>query len=81
MTQVETERTAESASTDRTNGERLTAIAQHVQQKRVCRFYTKKYCRFGAEGEGCKFAHSRKCVKYITHGTKGNRGCKKRCKL
>ena len=93
--QVETGRTAESASTDRTNEERMTTIAQHVhentpqvrnraqnpgQQQRVCRFYAKKYCRFGTKGEGCKFAHPKKCLKYISHGTKGNRGCRKGAK-
>ena len=82
-----TQQNASSGSTsggiNRTSEERTTPITStngnnsQGQNTRICRFYKSKSCKHGVKGDGCKFAHPKKCQKFIRHGDKSNRGCKK----
>ena len=51
--------------------------AEEGQRKKICRYYKTKTCRFGAKGVGCGFRHPDKCIKFMKHGDKSNKGCKK----
>ena len=47
------------------------------RKKTICKFYRTRTCKYGTLGERCLFDHPKKCLKYITHGSKTSRGCKK----
>ena len=46
-------------------------------RKGVCKHYLTKSCKYGPKGVGCGFDHPRKCIRFMKHGDKSNRGCKK----
>ena len=41
----------------------------------ICRYYKGGSCKFGLKGEGCKFAHPKKCYKFLQFGSDEKRGC------
>ena len=45
--------------------------------KKLCKFYASKMCKYGLKGIGCSFDHPKKCVKFVNHGDRSNRGCKR----
>ena len=47
------------------------------KKKKLCKFYVKKTCKYGAKGVGCEFDHPPKCIKFMSHGDKNAKGCKK----
>ena len=48
-----------------------------THKKRTCKFYKWGSCRYGINGEGCKFDHPELCKKFTQHGTRQPRGCNK----
>lgn len=46
-------------------------------EKKICRHYISGSCKYGRAGDGCEFLHPKKCNKFLTHGDKASRGCKK----
>ena len=59
-------------------GEANTAPTVDARRKKtICKFYKSRTCKYGTLGERCPFNHPKKCLKYITHGNKNSRGCKK----
>ena len=63
---------------NRTGGE--TENESQNRRKKVCKYYNIKACKYGARGNVggiCPFRHPKKCLKYIRHGDRSNRGCKK----
>ena len=53
------------------------ADASNQRPKKICKFYATKKCKHGTNGQGCAFGHPKKCLKFVSHGDKSNRGCKK----
>ena len=51
--------------------------------KKLCKHYVYKSCKYGAKGDGCQFAHPKKCFKFTREGTHKKRGCTegKNCKF
>ena len=47
------------------------------KQKSVCRYYKNGTCKYGGKGTGCPFDHPKKCWKFMAHGEKNSRGCRK----
>lgn len=43
----------------------------------LCKFYIYKSCRHGVNGNGCAFAHPKKCFRYARDGMHKKRGCTK----
>ena len=52
-------------------------IKNAKQTGKLCKFYAYRKCKYGSKGDKCPFEHRRKCAKFIAHGDKNNRGCKK----
>ena len=50
---------------------------QKQNEKILCKFYVYKKCKHGAKGNGCPFAHPKKCFKFCSDGTHKKRGCNK----
>ena len=46
-------------------------------KSKICWYYVRKTCKYGAKGEGCSFNHQKKCARFMTHGDKNAKGCKK----
>ncbi len=44
-------------------------------EKKICPFYRKGTCRYGASGKNCPHDHPRPCKKLIQHGNKAPNGC------
>ncbi|KAK3877455.1 hypothetical protein Pcinc_017836 [Petrolisthes cinctipes] len=44
----------------------------------VCRFYLRKLCKHGRDGDGCAFSHPKMCYRFINYGLNSTRGCSKR---
>ena len=41
----------------------------------ICRYYESGSCKHGGKGEGCKYAHPKKCFKFIRFGNDKYKGC------
>jgi hypothetical protein len=54
-------------------------LAQNASKSKtkICRFYAKNTCKFGAKGTKCPFKHPDRCQKLLNHGTKQPNGCNK----
>ena len=45
-------------------------------ERAVCRYYKSGSCKFGPRGKNCKFAHPKKCYKFLRYGSDDKRGCR-----
>ena len=44
----------------------------------ICRYYGNGTCKYGQKGEGCKYSHPKKCLKYMRFARDEERGCNSR---
>ena len=51
--------------------------SENRRRTRICKFYKTSSCKHGVNGNGCKFSHPKKCIKFLKHGEKAG-GCKKK---
>ena len=60
------------------NVNNVTDLEPQIQiSKKLCKFYASKMCKYGLKGVGCSFDHPKKCIKFVNHGDRSNRGCKR----
>ncbi len=51
------------------------AVHPSGTEKKICPFYRKGTCRYGASGKNCPHDHPRPCKKLLQHGNKAPNGC------
>ena len=76
LAQVETQGSELPQQNEDTNTPPAQTSEERERNQRVCRFYKKKSCKYGAKGVGCPFSHPKKCVKFLMDGNR-TRGCNK----
>ena len=53
------------------------SVEVQKQEKKLCKYYIRKKCKYGATGKDCPYEHPKKCFKYMQNGNKSGRGCKR----
>ena len=53
------------------------------QEKKLCKYYIYKNCKYGDKGKNCPYNHPKKCFRFMQNGNKSSRGCikGKECKF